>query len=122
MEVNASRKIVLLLVCVNLSLVLILATSTREAKATSLPNNHKSNVKTVQSSPLRSSVLQVCLHTTVDGELIGIRPDPIMVAFTHNLSSDPDTYHVILECRTTHSLGTYDCKDNNLYVRHTGMV
>ena len=50
-------------------------------------------------------------------ESISIRPDPITLAFTHNLGGDPDTYQVILECRDDTALGTYDCMNSNFNVQ-----
>ena len=200
------RKIVLLLVCVNMSLVLILATSTRAAKAIALPFSQKSSARIIQPAPSRivsyastpaydsgwesigvrpdpisdsvhpqpgrrsrylpcdpgmsdntalgtydckNNNFNVQAHwygltgTTVNvyvsggsqpdsvrvriftdtpaydsgWDSISSRPDPISVEFTHDLGGNPDTYHVSLECRDNTTLGTYDCTNNNFYTQ-----
>lgn len=46
-----------------------------------------------------------------DWQVIGIRPDPISVGFTHNVGGDLGDYLVSLECEDNSSLSTYQCMD-----------
>jgi hypothetical protein len=64
----------------------------------------------------RPDAIRVRIYTNVPEydsgwEVLGARPDPIPVPFTHNLGGDPDDYIVSLQCRDDTSLGTYDCTD-----------
>jgi hypothetical protein len=41
--------------------------------------------------------------------VIGIRPDPLSIPFSHNLGGDPDMYYVDLQCWDDSSLQVYQC-------------
>jgi hypothetical protein len=110
------RKVSLLVVSVSLCFVLVLVASAWGSDALAHPCSHTSDIQAAQC--VRPEFIGCAGAPAYDSgwEVLGVRPDPISVAFTHNLGGNLDDYLVSLECRDDTSLGTYDCTDRGFKV------
>jgi hypothetical protein len=111
------RKIALLTIFVNLSMVLVLTCSSGIAFAASHQFSNGGRIKIAQLAQSKTASYAGAPAYDSGWESLSSRPDPVSVEFTHNLGGDPDTYLVRLECRDNTTLSIYNCTNDNFFVQ-----